>query len=200
MCVFCCVFVVWLWLLVVCYCGCGSCWWCGFWFGPPCAGPLFPGPPSAGPLPADPLHGTAQNFALFFPSSPATKFVLFFPLWGSSREILVVFVKTWTLKCARVEFSGCRVKPRGLWGRWGFTQQPENSKRAHLTAPALPNTTKIPREDPQRDTKRAKRWWETEKKARNFGPSHPPGPHPPGPHPSGPNPSGPSRIVKPLKH
>ena len=32
----------------------------------------------------------AQNFALFFPC-PAAKFVLFFPLWGSSRGILVVF-------------------------------------------------------------------------------------------------------------
>ena len=32
----------------------------------------------------------AQNFALFF-SSPAGKFVLFFPLWVSSRGILVVF-------------------------------------------------------------------------------------------------------------
>ena len=32
----------------------------------------------------------AQNFALFFPS-PAAKFVLFFPLWGSSRGFLVVF-------------------------------------------------------------------------------------------------------------
>ena len=34
--------------------------------------------------------GWAQNFALLFPS-PAVKFVLFFPLWGSSRGILVVF-------------------------------------------------------------------------------------------------------------
>ena len=38
--------------------------------------------------------------------------------------------------------SGCCVKPRRLRGRRGFTQQPENSKRAHL---ALPNTTKKPR-------------------------------------------------------
>ena len=33
--------------------------------------------------------GGAQNFALF--SLSAAKFVLFFPLWGSSRGILVVF-------------------------------------------------------------------------------------------------------------
>ena len=88
----------------------------------------------------------------------------------------------------------------------GFTRQPENSKRAHFRAPALQNTTKIPREDPQRDTETAKRWREREEKARNFGPPtpsgptllgptllgpHPSGPHPSGPHPSGPHPSGP---------
>ena len=41
-----------------------------------------------------------------------------------------------------------------LRGRRGFTRQPENSKREHLTAPALPNTTKIQRT--QWETKRAK--------------------------------------------
>ena len=35
------------------------------------------------------------------------------------------------------------------------TRQPENSKRSHLRVPAFENTTKIPREDTQRDTKRA---------------------------------------------
>ena len=49
-------------------------------------------------------------------------------------------------------------------------RQPENSKRAHFRAPALQNTTKIPREDSQRDTETAKRWREREEKARNFGP------------------------------
>ena len=37
-----------------------------------------------------PKGGRARNFALFFPS-PAAKCVLFFPLWGFSRGILVVF-------------------------------------------------------------------------------------------------------------
>ena len=46
------------------------------------------------------------------------------------------------------------------------------------------NTTKIPREDTQRDTKRAKRWWERGKKTRNFGLLYPSGPHPSAPHPS----------------
>ena len=81
------------------------------------------------------------------------------------------------------------------------TRQPENSQRAHFRAPALQNTTKIPREDPQRDTERAKRWRERDEKARNFGPPTLPGPHPSGPHPSGappfwePHPSGPHFIL-----
>ena len=36
------------------------------------------------------------------------------------------------------------------------TRQPENSKRARFRAPALQNTTKIPREDTQRDTEKTK--------------------------------------------
>ena len=60
------------------------------------------------------------------------------------------------------------------------------------------NTTKIPREDTQRDTKRAKRWRDREKKREILGlptlrgPTffwvwgrHPSGPHPLGLHPSG---------------
>ena len=53
---------------------------------------------------------------------------------------------------------------------WVSSRQPENSKRAHFRAPVLQNTTKIPREDPQRDTKRVKWWREREEKGRNFGP------------------------------
>ena len=60
-------------------------------------------------------------------------------------------------------------QPRRLRGRRGFTRQPENSKREHLTAQALPNTTKKPREDPQRETKRAKMVTGERKKERNFG-------------------------------
>ena len=57
------------------------------------------------------------------------------------------------------------------------TRHPENSKRAHLRAPAFENTTKIPREDTQRDTKRAKMGAGEEKKREILGP-HPLGPHP----------------------
>ena len=68
------------------------------------------------------------------------------------------------------------------------TQQPENSKRAHLRAPAIQNTTT--REDPQRDTETAKWWREREEKARNFELPTLRGPTLRGPHPSGPHPSG----------
>ena len=52
---------------------------------------------------------------------------------------------------------GCRLKPRRLRGRPGFTRQPENSKRAHSKAPALQNTTKIPRKDPPRERQERKK-------------------------------------------
>ena len=41
------------------------------------------------------------KFRAFFPS-PAAKFVLFFPLWVSSRGVLVVFLKSGGPKCARI--------------------------------------------------------------------------------------------------
>ena len=65
--------------------------------------------------------------------------------------------------------SGCRVKPRRPKPP-GFTRQPENSKRAHLSAPAFRNTTKIPREDPHEREERTKNVWEREKKSDIFGP------------------------------
>ena len=58
---------------------------------------------------------------------PATIFFLSSLSWGCSRGILVVFLKAGTLKCARLEFLVCRVKPR-----------------AHFRAPALQNTTRRP--------------------------------------------------------
>ena len=54
----------------------------------------------------------AQHFALFLFSSPRSHFSLFFSLWGSSRGILVVFEAPGPPPCARLEFSGYRVKPR----------------------------------------------------------------------------------------
>ena len=96
----------------------------------------------------------SPKFRAFFPS-PATKFVLFFPLWGSSRGILVVFevpgrsnVHVW---------SSLVVKPPGVHTT---TREP---KRAHLRVPAFKNTTKIQREDTQRGKKRVNFWAVQEK-------------------------------------
>ena len=60
----------------------------------------------------------------------------------------------------------------------GFTRQPENSKRAHLRVPAFKNTTKIPREDPQRE-KKSENGSGRRKKGRNFGRSSGGGPRRP---------------------
>ena len=68
---------------------------------------LSPGPPSAGP----PISWTTQNFALFFSLPPE---IAFFLSLGSSRGILVVFLKRrgWAL--------GLRVKPRRFPGPPGL--------------------------------------------------------------------------------
>ena len=71
------------------------------------------GPKGGGPKGGGPKGGEAQNFVLFFPC-PAAKFVLFFPLWGSSRGILVVFEAPGALKCAhfRVPVFKNMTKPK----------------------------------------------------------------------------------------
>ena len=138
------------------------CWcWCGCGFG----------------LRRTTFRRTAQNFALFFPLPPP--FSLFFCLSGC---LLVEFwwcLKAGTLKCPRLEFSGCRVKPRRPQSSWGFTRLPENSKRAHWRVPGASNTTKIPREDTRERQKERKWGQEREKSAKIWAPP------PSGPHPSG---------------
>ena len=68
--------------------------------------------------------------------------------------------------------------------------------------PGTSNTTKKPRENPQRE-KKEQISGGREKKARNFGPPTPPGPHPSGPPPlraptpPGPHPSGPPPLRAP---
>ena len=71
-------------------------------------GPKGGGPKVGGPKVGGPEGGGPKISRFFFPS-PAAKFVLFFPLWGSSRGILGWCLKR-RLKCARLEFSGCRVR------------------------------------------------------------------------------------------
>ena len=111
-----------------------------------------------------------------------------------------------------------RVKLRRLWGRRGFTRQPQNSKRAHFRDPALQTPPKFHERTPKREKKERKLWRDREKKREIFGPPTlrsptlrgptprgatlrvptlrgPPFGSPPfpglGSHPSGPHPSGP---------
>ena len=103
--------------------------------------------------------------------------------------------------------SGCRVKPRRphQTGPPGLAHDNQRTPNAHIRGSwRFKNTTKIPREDTQRDTERAKRWREREEKARNFGPPTLRGPPPFGPPPlrgptlSGPHPFGAPPFGAPL--
>ena len=79
------------------------------------------------------------------------------------------------------------LRPR-LRGHRGFTQQPENSKREHLTAPALPNNTNTRRPSERERDKKERKWGKRKKKknAKLLGPPPcPVGPRPLEPHPSG---------------
>ena len=65
----------------------------------------------------------------------------------------------------------CRVKPWRLRGRRGFTRQPENSKRAHLSAPALQTPPKFHEKTPREGRKERILRRDSEKKvAPPFGP------------------------------
>ena len=57
-----------------------------------------------GPKGGGPKGGLSKISRFFFPLPPQNSF-FFFPLWGSSRGILVVFLKAGALKCAHLEFS-----------------------------------------------------------------------------------------------
>ena len=70
--------------------------------------------------------GEPTHFALF--SSQATIFFLSSLFWVYSRGMLVGVLKRRGLKCARLEFSGCRVKPGG--GRSGGEGGPAEGERA----------------------------------------------------------------------
>ena len=111
--------------------------------------------------------GEAQNFALF--SLSRSIFALFVSLWVSSRGFLVVSGSAGAVKCVRLEFSGCRVKPRRPQSRRGFTRQPRAQTRI-FEGPGLHKPTKFNDKTPrERETKRAKVGWERGKKERNFG-------------------------------
>ena len=115
----------------------------------------------------------AQNFALFFPVPPQ-QFVLFFPLWGASRGILVVFeapvpwnVHVWSSRAVKCASPGGPTRP----GRRGSHTTTRELQTRTFERPGPSNTTKIPREDPQRGKKRMNLNGGTgKKKTRNFGP------------------------------
>ena len=105
------VVVVCVWWVFVCVCG--GCCVCVWWVLCVCGGCCvcvvgvvqdFRASPRDRPSPGRP------KFRSFFALSHR-KFHSLFSLWEFSRGILVG-LKTGTLKCARLEFSGCRVKPR----------------------------------------------------------------------------------------
>ena len=124
--------------------------------------------------------------SLFF-SLSCRKFHSFFFLWGVfSLNFGGVFEGRDPQMCT-FGLSGCRVKPRRLRGRQGFTQQPENSKRAHLTARRFQTPPKNHEKTHNDREKERNWWWETEKKSAKFWAPHPSGPHPSGPHSLGPD-------------
>ena len=83
----------------------------GLGWGPKGGGPKGGGPKGGGPKGGGPKGGGPEISRFFSFSRPHVRsFCL--SLWVSSRGFLVVFLKARTLKCARLEFSGCRVKPR----------------------------------------------------------------------------------------
>ena len=117
-CVCVCVWCLWCVLCVVQICvGRKSNSWGVAWFGlcePPSHGTdlLQDRPPPDRPPPDRPPRDRPK-FRFFFPS-PAPIFVLFFSLWGPSREILKEFLKTGTLKCA------CLGSRTFVWNPDGF--------------------------------------------------------------------------------
>ena len=64
----------------------------------------------------------------------------------------------------------------------GFTRQPENSKLAHLSAPALQTPPKFHETTPREGRRERILWREREKKSAKFWAPHPSGLHPSGPH------------------
>ena len=72
------------------------------------------------------------------------------------------------------------------------TRQPENSKRAHLSAPALQTPPTFHEKTPREGRKERILRRDREKKSAKFWAPHPSAPDPSGPHPSGPHPWGPT--------
>ena len=88
---------------------------------------------------------------------------------------LCVCVCVCVFVCVCAVWRGCWFHG-SVWGRRGFTRQPENSKRAHLSAPALQTQPKFHEKTPREGRKERILRREREKKARYFGPPTLPAP------------------------
>ena len=66
------------------------------------------------------FEGWGPKFSRFFFPAPAAKFVLFFPLWGSSRGILVVFEAPGRSNVLSSRAVVCEPRRPGLVGPPGF--------------------------------------------------------------------------------
>ena len=107
------------------------------------------------------------------------------------RVVKIQFVwggVVWVVRTATPRDRLHRTPKISLFFSRGFTRQPERAQTCTFEGPGASNTTKIPREDPQRE-KGTKMGAREGKKREILGP-HPLGPHPLGPHPLGPTASG----------
>ena len=140
------------------------------------------GPPSAGPPPPDPPPPDRPKISLFFFPSPATVFILFsLSCWSFSLNFGGVFEDRDPQMCTFGVLGLLCETSAASGARRGFTRQPENSKRAHLSAPALQTPPKFHEKDQQESEKRIKNCGGKGKKTRNFGHPTPSGPHHSGP-------------------
>ena len=103
-----------------------------------------------------PKGGGAQNFALFLPFPATVSFSLCLSGGSSSRNFGPVICHAPVGPQLAVDITLRSVSGSSCASPGG-------------PVPAFKNTTRIQREDTQRDTKRAKRWREREEKERNFG-------------------------------
>ena len=113
------------------------------------------GPEGWGPEGWGPEGWGAQNFALFC-SLSRRKIRSFLPSLGVFSLNFGGVLKTKTLKCARLEFSGCRVRAPAArsGGAAGVSHDSQRAQTCTFEGLGLQNTTKIQREDTQRGKKR----------------------------------------------
>ena len=151
------------------------------------------GPEGWGPEGWGPEGWEDQNFALFF-SFSRRKFHSFFSLGVFSLNFGGV-LKTKTFKCARLEFSGCHVKPRwpGLVGPPGFHTTAREPKRTFLGPGLQKHHQNSTRRHPERHKKSETVAGKGRKRAKLWAPP-PFGAPPSGPHPFGPPPFRPPSL------